>query len=44
MSELKFPSESEFETAADALLTLQDIYKIEPIDLSLGQINGIKIG
>ena len=41
---LKFPTEDDYELATDALLLLQDIYKIEPQDLSVGQVKGIKLG
>ncbi|XP_062125961.1 prolyl 4-hydroxylase subunit alpha-2 [Drosophila sulfurigaster albostrigata] len=42
--ELPLPSEEEYETALLNLLRLQSVYELEPATLSLGIVNGLKLG
>lgn len=42
--ELQLPSEEEYETALLNLLRLQSVYDLEPATLSLGMVNGLKLG
>ncbi|CAD6993037.1 unnamed protein product [Ceratitis capitata] len=41
---LKFPSESDFDEAADNVLRIQGIYQLEPKRLAEGEVNGVKLG
>ncbi|KAH8406992.1 hypothetical protein KR222_003531, partial [Zaprionus bogoriensis] len=43
-TELQLPSEEEYEAALLNLLRLQSIYELEPATLSLGIVNGLKLG
>ncbi|KAH8381547.1 hypothetical protein KR093_007815 [Drosophila rubida] len=42
--ELPLPSEEDYETALLNLLRLQSVYELEPATLSLGIVNGLKLG
>ncbi|XP_034484386.1 prolyl 4-hydroxylase subunit alpha-2 [Drosophila innubila] len=42
--ELQLPSEEDYETALLNLLRLQSVYNLEPATLSLGIVNGLKLG
>lgn len=43
-TELDLPSEEEYEAALLNLLRLQSVYDLEPSSLSLGIVNGLKLG
>ncbi|XP_001357667.4 prolyl 4-hydroxylase subunit alpha-2 isoform X1 [Drosophila pseudoobscura] len=43
-SELVLPTEEDYEQALSNLLHLQSVYELEPASLSLGVVNGMKLG
>lgn len=43
-TELDLPSEEDYEAALLNLLRLQSVYDLEPVSLSLGIVNGLKLG
>lgn len=43
-TELDLPSEEDYEAALLSLLRLQSVYDLEPTSLSLGIVNGLKLG
>lgn len=43
-TELDLPSEEDYEAALLNLLRLQSVYDLEPASLSLGIVNGLKLG
>ncbi|XP_075161943.1 uncharacterized protein LOC142234657 [Haematobia irritans] len=42
--ELVFPTDEDYESSLVSLLRIQDMFKLEPQRLSVGEVNGIKIG
>ncbi|XP_017058163.1 prolyl 4-hydroxylase subunit alpha-1 isoform X2 [Drosophila ficusphila] len=42
--DLTLPSEEDYEESLDHLLNLQSVYELEPASLSLGVVNGLKLG
>ncbi|XP_059217450.1 prolyl 4-hydroxylase subunit alpha-2 [Stomoxys calcitrans] len=42
--ELVFPTEDDYESSLVSLLRIQDMFKLEPQRLSVGEVNGIKLG
>ncbi|XP_061396355.1 prolyl 4-hydroxylase subunit alpha-1 [Musca vetustissima] len=42
--EITFPTDDDYESALFALLRIQDMFKLEPQRLSVGEVNGIKMG
>ncbi|XP_073820452.1 prolyl 4-hydroxylase subunit alpha-1 [Musca autumnalis] len=42
--ELTFPTDDDYESALLGLLRIQDMFKLEPQRLSVGEVNGIKMG